>query len=105
VLLKGHNSSPMYGYQDAIEASTLAPALIHSSTLVIAGVFLITRFNSLFEFTTTVNCFLAISGSTTLAFGSLVASAKYAIKKLVAYFTISQVGYLISGLYCAFFLR
>ena len=85
---------------DAMEAPTPASALIHSSTLVIAGVFLIIRFSVIFEFTTTVNCFLIILGSLTLAFGSLVASAQYDIKKLVAYSTISQVGYLICG--CGF---
>jgi NADH-quinone oxidoreductase subunit L len=85
---------------DAMEAPTPASALIHSSTLVIAGVFLIIRFNAIFEFTTTVNCFLVAWGSLTLAFGSVVASAQYDIKKLVAYSTISQVGYLICG--CGF---
>jgi len=83
-----------------MEAPTPASALIHSSTLVIAGVFLIIRFSAVFEFTTVVNCFLVILGSLTLAFGSLVASAQYDIKKLVAYSTISQVGYLICG--CGF---
>jgi len=83
-----------------MEAPTPASALIHSSTLVIAGVFLIIRFSAVFEFTTVVNCLLVTLGSLTLAFGSLVASAQYDIKKLVAYSTISQVGYLICG--CGF---
>ena len=85
---------------DAMEAPTPASALIHSSTLVIAGVFLIIRFSVFFEFTTTVNTFLIIWGATTLASASVIASAQYDIKKLVAYSTISQVGYLICG--CGF---
>lgn len=85
---------------DAMEAPTPASALIHSSTLVIAGVFLIIRFSIVFEFASTVNYFLIILGSTTLAFSSVSAIFQNDIKKLVAYSTISQIGYLICG--CGF---
>lgn len=85
---------------DAMEAPTPASALIHSSTLVIAGVFLIIRFSLLFEFTLFTNYFLALLGSLTLAFGSLTAVFQNDIKKLVAYSTISQIGYLVCG--CGF---
>lgn len=83
-----------------MEAPTPASALIHSSTLVVAGVFLIIRFSILFEFTILVNYFLAVLGSITLAFGAITATFQQDIKKLVAYSTISQIGYLVCG--CGF---
>jgi len=80
-----------------MEAPTPASALIHSSTLVVAGVFLIIRFSILYEFTIITNFFLAILGSLTLGFASLIAIFQHDIKKLVAYSTISQIGYLVTG--------
>lgn len=85
---------------DAMEAPTPASALIHSSTLVVAGIFLIIRFSVLFEFTIFVNYYLAILGAITLAFGAITAVFQHDIKKLVAYSTISQIGYLTCG--CGF---
>lgn len=85
---------------DAMEAPTPASALIHSSTLVVAGVFLVIRFSILFEFTTFTNYYLALLGAITLAFGSITAVFQNDIKKLVAYSTISQIGYLVCG--CGF---
>ncbi len=85
---------------DAMEAPTPASALIHSSTLVIAGVFLVIRFAVFFEFTTSTNLFLALLGGVTLAFSSVTAVFQNDIKKLVAYSTISQIGYLVCG--CGF---
>lgn len=85
---------------DAMEAPTPASALIHSSTLVVAGVFLILRFSVLFEFTLFTNYFLILLGALTLSFGSITAIFQNDIKKLVAYSTISQIGYLICG--CGF---
>ncbi len=85
---------------DAMEAPTPASALIHSSTLVVAGVFLIIRFSVLFEFTVFTNYYMALLGATTLAFGSITAIFQNDIKKLVAYSTISQIGYLVCG--CGF---
>lgn len=83
-----------------MEAPTPASALIHSSTLVVAGIFLIMRFGTLFEFTPITNYFLAILGAFTLAFASVTATFQNDIKKLVAYSTISQIGYLVCG--CGF---
>jgi len=85
---------------DAMEAPTPASALIHSSTLVIAGVFLIIRFSILFEFTIFTNYYLILLGALTLSFGSITATFQNDIKKLVAYSTISQIGYLVCG--CGF---
>ena len=85
---------------DAMEAPTPASALIHSSTLVVAGVFLIIRFSVIFEFTLFTNYYLIILGALTLSFGAITAVFQNDIKKLVAYSTISQIGYLVCG--CGF---
>jgi len=85
---------------DAMEAPTPASALIHSSTLVVAGVFLIIRFSVVFEFTLFTNYVLVLLGAMTLAFGAITATFQQDIKKLVAYSTISQIGYLVCG--CGF---
>jgi NADH-quinone oxidoreductase subunit L len=85
---------------DAMEAPTPASALIHSSTLVVAGVFLVIRFSILFEFTLFTNYFLILLGALTLSFGAITAAFQNDIKKLVAYSTISQIGYLVCG--CGF---
>ena len=85
---------------DAMEAPTPASALIHSSTLVVAGIFLIIRFSILFEFSTLTNYYLALLGALTLSFGAITATLQNDIKKLVAYSTISQIGYLVCG--CGF---
>ena len=85
---------------DAMEAPTPASALIHSSTLVVAGVYLIIRFSILFEFTLMINYYLILFGALTLSFGSITATFQNDIKKLVAYSTISQIGYLVCG--CGF---
>lgn len=85
---------------DAMEAPTPASALIHSSTLVVAGIFLVIRFSILFEFAVLTNYYLAMLGAITLAFGAVTATFQNDIKKLVAYSTISQIGYLVCG--CGF---
>jgi len=83
-----------------MEAPTPASALIHSSTLVVAGIFLVIRFSILFEFTIFTNYYMAIVGGLTLSFGAITATFQNDIKKLVAYSTISQIGYLVCG--CGF---
>ena len=85
---------------DAMEAPTPASALIHSSTLVVAGVFLIIRFSVVFEFTLLTNYILILLGAITLSFGAVTATFQQDIKKLVDYSTISQIGYLVCG--CGF---
>lgn len=85
---------------DAMEAPTPASALIHSSTLVIMGIYLIVRFNILYEFALTANYFIATLGGLTIASGAIAASFQNDIKKLVAYSTVSQMGYLFCG--CGF---
>lgn len=86
-----------------MNAPTPASSLIHSSTLVIMGIYLIIRLNLIFEFTILTNYFLIIIGGLTISIGSLIAVFQTDIKKLVAYSTISQMGYLVSGCgFCAY---
>jgi len=85
---------------DAMEAPTPASALIHSSTLVIMGIYLIIRFNIIFEFSYVGNVLLMVLGGLTVALGAISASFQNDIKKLVAYSTVSQMGYLFCG--CGF---
>lgn len=85
---------------DAMEAPTPASALIHSSTLVVAGIFLVIRFSLIFEFTVFTNYYMVLLGALTLSFGAITATFQSDIKKLVAYSTISQIGYLMCG--CGF---
>ena len=82
---------------DAMEAPTPASALIHSSTLVIMGIYLILRFSIIFEFTKSVNIWISLYGSITIGIASIAAVCQNDLKKLVAYSTISQIGYLFCG--------
>ena len=83
-----------------MEAPTPASALIHSSTLVIMGIYLVIRFSIIFEFSYLGNITLAVLGALTVAVGAISASFQNDIKKLVAYSTVSQMGYLFCG--CGF---
>lgn len=86
-----------------MNAPTPASSLIHSSTLVIMGIYLIIRFNLIFEFTPIINIFLILLGSLTISIGAIIAVFQTDIKKLVAYSTISQMGYLVAGCgFCAY---
>ena len=80
-----------------MEAPTPASALIHSSTLVIMGIYLILRFSLIFEFTRQISIFVSFYGSFTIGLGALFAIFQNDLKKLVAYSTISQIGYLFCG--------
>ena len=66
-----------------MEAPTPASALIHSSTLVVAGIFLVIRFSILFEFTTFTNYYLALLGALTLSFGAITATFQNDIKNYI----------------------
>ena len=85
---------------DAMEAPTPASALIHSSTLVIMGIYLILRCGLVFELSSSISVLMSVWGGFTISFGALSASMQNDIKKLVAYSTISQMGYLLCG--CGF---
>jgi len=78
-----------------MEGPTPVSALIHAATLVTAGVFLIIRCSFLFEFSSFILCFMLIIGGLTALFGALSACAQHDLKKVIAFSTTSQLGYMI----------
>jgi len=82
---------------DAMEGPTPVSALIHAATMVTAGVYLIARTHPLFELAPTAADIGAIIGLATLLFAGTVALAVTDLKRVIAYSTISQIGYMIMG--------
>ena len=80
---------------DAMEGPTPVSALIHAATMVTAGVFLIIRFSPLIEFSVSILNFLIIIGSLTAFFAAFTGIFQNDIKKVIAYSTCSQLGYMI----------
>lgn len=79
---------------DAMEGPTPVSALIHAATMVTAGVFLITRCSYLFEFSTFSLHLICIVGSLTAFFAATTGLFQNDIKKVIAYSTCSQLGYM-----------
>lgn len=79
---------------DSMEGPTPISALIHAATMVTAGIFMVTRMSPLFELSeTALSVILVIGGITTLSM-ALVALVQNDIKRVVAYSTLSQLGYM-----------
>ena len=78
-----------------MEGPTPVSALIHAATLVTAGVFLIIRCSPLFEFSKCILLFIVFIGGSTAFFAATVAITQDDIKKIIAYSTCSQLGYMI----------
>lgn len=79
---------------DAMEGPTPVSALIHAATMVTAGVFLVVRFSPLFEFTEFASTFVVVVGATTAFFAATIGLVQNDIKRVVAYSTCSQLGYM-----------
>jgi len=79
---------------DAMEGPTPVSALIHAATMVTAGVFLLARMSPLFELAPYAKDFVTIVGATTAFFAGTVALTQNDIKRVIAYSTCSQLGYM-----------
>jgi len=79
---------------DAMEGPTPVSALIHAATMVTAGVFLVARCSPLFEYSPTALAFVAFIGASTAFFAATVALTQNDIKRVIAYSTCSQLGYM-----------
>jgi NADH-quinone oxidoreductase subunit L len=82
---------------DAMEGPTPVSALIHAATMVTAGVYLIARTNPIFEQARTVQLVAAGLGALTLLVAGLIALVQTDIKRVIAYSTMSQIGYMFVG--------
>ncbi|WP_026932376.1 NADH-quinone oxidoreductase subunit L [Glycomyces tenuis] len=79
---------------DAMEGPTPVSALIHAATMVTAGVYLIARSHAIFSLNETVQTAVVVIGALTLLFGAIVGCAKDDIKRVLAWSTVSQIGYM-----------
>jgi NADH-quinone oxidoreductase subunit L len=79
---------------DSMEGPTPISALIHAATMVTAGIFMVSRMSPLFELSTTALSVVLVIGAITALFMGLVAIVQNDIKRVVAYSTLSQLGYM-----------
>jgi NADH-quinone oxidoreductase subunit L len=79
---------------DAMEGPTPVSALIHAATMVTAGVYLIARSHPIFDASPTAQSFVVAIGAITLLIGCIIGCAKDDIKRVLAYSTVSQIGYM-----------
>ena len=80
-----------------MEGPTPVSSLIHAATMVTAGVYLIARMHPLFELAPTATDISAVIGTATLVFAATIAIVQTDLKRVIAYSTMSQIGYMILG--------
>ncbi|MBT5940445.1 MAG: NADH-quinone oxidoreductase subunit L, partial [Rhodospirillaceae bacterium] len=83
---------------DAMEGPTPVSALIHAATMVTAGVFMVARMSPLFEYSDVALTVVVLVGASTAIFASTVACVQNDIKRVIAYSTCSQLGYMFFAL-------
>ncbi len=83
---------------DSMEGPTPISALIHAATMVTAGIFMVARMSPLFELSETALTFVLVIGATTAFFMGLIGIVQNDIKRVVAYSTLSQLGYMVAAL-------
>ncbi|MCU0834462.1 MAG: NADH-quinone oxidoreductase subunit L [Chromatiaceae bacterium] len=83
---------------DSMEGPTPISALIHAATMVTAGIFMVARMSPLYELSEAALTFVMVIGATTAFFMGLVGLVQNDIKRVVAYSTLSQLGYMITAL-------
>ncbi|MGH8324104.1 MAG: NADH-quinone oxidoreductase subunit L, partial [Steroidobacteraceae bacterium] len=79
---------------DSMEGPTPISALIHAATMVTAGIFMVARMSPLFELSSTALSFVLVIGATTALFTGLIGIVQNDIKRVLAYSTLSQLGYM-----------
>ncbi len=90
---------PLYVWlPDAMEGPTPVSALIHAATMVTAGVFLIARTYMVFQLSPSALTIVAIVGTLTAFLAATIGMAQFDIKRIMAYSTVSQLGYMFAGL-------
>jgi len=90
---------PLYTWlPDAMEGPTPVSALIHAATMVTAGVYMVARMHALFSFSGTALTVVALVGVFTAVYAATIAMVQNDIKRVLAYSTISQIGYMFIGL-------
>jgi len=86
---------PLYVWlPDAMAGPTPVSALIHAATMVTAGVYMVARFSPLYGMTENVGTFIAAVGAAGALFAAVIATRQNDIKKILAYSTMSQLGYM-----------
>ena len=86
---------PLYVWlPDAMAGPTPVSALIHAATMVTAGVYMVVRSNVIYQLAPGVSLFVAVIGAATAIFAATIAVAQTDIKKVLAYSTVSQLGYM-----------
>ncbi|MBC7387307.1 MAG: NADH-quinone oxidoreductase subunit L [Cryobacterium sp.] len=86
---------PLYVWlPDAMAGPTPVSALIHAATMVTSGIYLVSRLNGLFSLSHTAMMTMAVIGGLTAFFAATIAIAQNDIKKVLAYSTVSQLGYM-----------
>ncbi|HSB01621.1 MAG TPA: NADH-quinone oxidoreductase subunit L, partial [Anaerolineales bacterium] len=89
---------PLYVWlPDAMAGPTPVSALIHAATMVTAGVYLITRSAPLYTLVPQAQYIVALTGALTALFAATIAVGQYDIKKVLAYSTISQLGFMVAA--------
>ncbi|ODB83024.1 NADH-quinone oxidoreductase subunit L [Candidatus Thiodiazotropha endoloripes] len=83
---------------DSMEGPTPISALIHAATMVTAGIFMVARMSPLYELSETALSFILVIGATTAFFTGLIGIVQNDIKRVVAYSTLSQLGYMMVAL-------
>lgn len=83
---------------DAMAGPSPVSALIHAATMVTAGVYLVSRMHTIFALSETARLVVAVIGAVTLLIAGLTALTQYDIKRVLAYSTISQIGYMFLAL-------
>src|SRR5271165_2611343 len=92
---------PLFNWlPDAMEGPTPVSALIHAATMVTAGVYLLCRMSAILELSSAATWTIAIVGAATAFVGMTIATSQQDIKKVLAFSTVSQIGYMILAVGC-----